>query len=146
MSGRIFKCLISAIAALLVAGCAAEESLYLEDNDVPCTVKVSGIVIDGTSRTPLSAIDVRLELFSPGAFSAHSSVSDRTDDNGKYELEILYGNVEDRCIIRVPGTTHLGIKYKEHKVEVILLKDSTGYDESSSTFTVGNLPIVLTRE
>lgn len=118
----------------------------LMDDDVPCTVKVAGIVADGTSKTPLSAVDVRLELYAPGASSAHSTASVRTDEGGRYELAILYENTEDRCFVTVPACSHLGIRYKEYKVEVILFKDSTGYDESTSTFTVGNLPVVLTRE
>ena len=96
--------------------------------------------------TPLSSVDVRLELYAPGASSAHSSVSTRTDDSGRYELEVVYDNTGDRCFVTVPACSHLGIRYKEYKVEVILFKDSTGYDEVTSTFKVGNLPIVLTRE
>lgn len=146
MSGRILRYLAVAFCIAFVSSCMADEDSLLMDGDVPCTVKVAGIVADGTVMTPLSSVDVRLELYAPGASSAHSSVSTRTDDSGRYELEVVYDNTEDRCFVTVPACSHLGIRYKEYKVEVILFKDSTGYDEVTSTFKVGNLPIVLTRE
>ena len=145
MSAGILRYIGAVICAVLSAGCAKMETL-LGEADLPCTVKVSGIVIDGTAGTPLSAIDVRMELFSPGASSAHSMVSSRTDDAGRYELEMLYGDAADRCFITVPGGAHLGILYDEYKVEVMLLRDSAGYDKESSTYTVEKLPIVLARK
>ncbi|MDY5781738.1 MAG: hypothetical protein SPK38_07580 [Candidatus Cryptobacteroides sp.] len=146
MLGRILRYLAVAFCIAFVSSCMADEDSLLMDGDVPCTVKVAGIVADGTVMTPLSSVDVRLELYAPGASSAHSSVSTRTDDSGRYELEVVYDNTGDRCFVTVPACSHLGIRYKEYKVEVILFKDSTGYDEVTSTFKVGNLPIVLTRE
>lgn len=146
MSGRILKYLASAICIVFMSACAVEGDSLLRDEDVPCTVKVAGIVADGTAKIPLSSVDVRLELYAPGASSAYSLVSTRTDEGGKYELEIIYNNLEDRCFVTVPACSHLGVRYQEYKVEVMLFKDSTGYDEATSTFNVGNIPIILTRE
>ena len=89
MLGRILRYLAVAFCIAFVSSCMADEDSLLMDGDVPCTVKVAGIVADGTVMTPLSSVDVRLELYAPGASSAHSSVSTRTDDGGRYELRLF---------------------------------------------------------
>ena len=132
-------------AVFLTVGCTAASDC-LTYQDMPCTVRVSGVVIDGTAKTPLASVDVRLELYSPGDSSPHSSVSQRTDEKGKFELEILYEDVEDRCFVTVPATSHLGISYQEYRMEIQLLKDNAGYDAENSYYSVGNLLFFLARE
>ena len=48
MSAGILRYIGAVICAVLSAGCAKMETL-LGEADLPCTVKVSGIVIDGTA-------------------------------------------------------------------------------------------------
>ena len=115
MLGRILRYLAVAFCIAFVSSCMADEDSLLMDGDVPCTVKVAGIVADGTVMTPLSSVDVRLELYAPGASSAPSSVSTRTDDSGRYELEVVYANTGDRCFVTVPAILAYGTRNTKWK-------------------------------
>ena len=64
MLGRILRYLAVAFCIAFVSSCMADEDSLLMDGDVPCTVKVAGIVADGTVMTlsPGSVAKVQLRV------------------------------------------------------------------------------------